>query len=231
MTKRKDASKGPDEVNTLHAAKPREAAARVVPHTRSLKTLGDAVQACRACPLGEPATQAVFGEGPKAARVVLIGEQPGDKEDLSGHPFVGPAGRILDRALADAGFERRDVYVTNAVKHFSFRPLGKKKRLHQRPSWSNVEACRPWLRAELGAVQPEIIVCLGATATQSLFGKSASISGLRGRLLESEWAAATLVTQHPSAVLRMPDKASRDAAYQALVLDLRRARAALDKPR
>jgi len=205
-----------------------ERASEVVPATKSLKALKEAAQGCRACPLGEPATQAVFGEGPRTASVVLVGEQPGDQEDLSGHPFVGPAGRMLDKALAEAGFQRKQVYVTNAVKHFSFRPLGK-KRLHQRPSWSNVEACRPWLRAELASIHPQVVVCLGATAAQTLFGRSASITRLRGRLLTSEWAPATVVTNHPSALLRMPDKESRALGYQALVSDLKLARSALAK--
>lgn len=203
-----------------------EAASEVVPDSHSLKTLSDAAQGCRACPLGEAATQAVFGEGPNTARVMLIGEQPGNQEDLSGRPFVGPAGRMLDKALIEAGFERKEVFVTNAVKHFSYRPVGK-KRLHQRPTWSQVQACRPWLRAEMAAVKPDVIVCLGATATQTLFGSRASIQKLRGEVFESEWAKATLVTQHPSALLRIPEKEARAEAYAALVLDLKLARAAM----
>jgi DNA polymerase len=197
-----------------------EAAAPLVPASRKLTDLRAAAAKCLACPLGEPATQTVFGEGPKHAKLCLVGEQPGDQEDLQGHPFVGPAGKVLERALTELGIERSDVYMTNAVKHFGYRPLGK-KRLHQKPEWKHVEACRPWLRAEVESVAPEVIVCLGATAAQAFLGRRFTVLKNRGRVFATPWVKAFLVTYHPSAILRMPSEEARDEAYAALVADLK----------
>lgn len=194
-------------------------AAEFLPRGRSLRTLRAAVQDCRGCDLYREATQAVFGEGPAKARLVLVGETPGDKEDLAGEPFVGPAGGVLRKALAEAGIEVDDAYLTNAVKHFKWRPRGK-RRLHVTPRVGEMNACRPWLEAELDAIDPEAIVALGATATRSLFGTKVKVTKDRGRLLESDLAPIAAVTIHPSAVLRAGD--DRAAAYAGLVDDLRR---------
>jgi uracil-DNA glycosylase len=201
----------------------------VVPETADLNGLRAAAQKCRACELWEPATQTVFGAGPADARIVFIGEQPGDQEDRRGEPFVGPAGRLLDRALADAGIDRTQTYVTNAVKHFRFELRGK-RRIHQTPGPEHVAACHPWLRAELALTAPELIICLGATAAKIMLGSSFRITRQRGQLmpyeppLDEEDAAVKSVwimaTTHPSAVLRVPEEA-RDEAYAALVADLK----------
>lgn len=204
-----------------------ESAAPLVPDSRKLEDLRAAASRCLACPLGPPATQTVFGEGPKHAKLCMVGEQPGDQEDLSGHPFVGPAGKVLDRALVDAGIERKKVFMTNAVKHFNYRPLGK-KRLHQKPEWKHIEACRPWLRAELESVKPQVIVCLGATAAQSFLGRRFTVTKNRGRVFQTPWAEAFVVTYHPSAILRMPTEEARDEAYAALVSDLQLVQRILD---
>ncbi|MDB4976934.1 MAG: phage polymerase-related protein [Myxococcaceae bacterium] len=196
-----------------------ESAAPLVPASRNLGDLREAAAGCLACPLGGPATQTVFGEGAKHAKVCLIGEQPGDEEDRKGHPFIGPAGKVLDRAMKEVGLDRPHVYLTNAVKHFNYRPLGK-KRLHQKPEWKHIEACRPWLRAELEAVKPKVIVCLGATAAQSFLGRRFTVIKNRGRVFETPWAEAFVVTYHPSAILRMPSEEAREEAYAALVSDL-----------
>ena len=190
-----------------------------VPDHPTLPRLRRAVDDCRACELWEPATQAVLGEGPASARAVLVGEQPGDREDREGAPFVGPAGGVLDRALAEAGIDRGDVYVTNAVKHFRFRPRGK-RRIHQRPAAEHVRACRPWLDAELTVVRPEVVVCLGATAAQALLGRGVRVTTDRGRWLPSDLAPRVTVTVHPSSILRAPDEDQRRAAFVALVDDL-----------
>ena len=167
------------------------------------------------------ATQTVFGEGPRAAEVMLVGEQPGDQEDREGHPFIGPAGKLLDRALAEAGIDRREVFVTNAVKHFKWEPRGK-RRIHQKPTLGEVKACRPWLETELALVRPQIIVCLGATAAQSLLGPQFRITRDHGRFFETPWAPWATATLHPSAILRMPDAEKRLAARQQLLDDLRK---------
>lgn len=195
-----------------------------LPDRRSLKALRAAVQGCRGCDLYRDATQAVFGEGPAKARLMLVGETPGDKEDLAGEPFVGPAGGVLRKALAEAGIEVDDAYLTNAVKHFKWRPQGK-RRLHQTPRVGEMNACRPWLEAEVAAVGPEAIVALGATATRSLFGPKVKVTKDRGRLLESDLAEIAAVTIHPSAVLRAGD--DRADAYASLVDDLRLVAAAM----
>ena len=203
------------------AANPDEtrSATPFVPRSTSLRTLGEAARECRGCDLYKTATQVVFGEGPRGARVMFVGEQPGDQEDRQGAPFVGPAGALLDKALADAGIPRDQVYVTNAVKHFKWEPRGK-RRIHKKPRVSEITACRPWLEAELRAVKPVIVVCLGATAAQSVFGPGFKLMQQRGTLLPSRLGGPALATIHPSAVLRAPDSAGRAEAYRALVDDL-----------
>jgi len=197
-----------------------ESAEPFLPARRTLTALRAAVQECRGCPLHGPATQAVFGEGSAGAEVVLLGEQPGDREDLEGAPFVGPAGRELDRGLEAAGIDRRAVYVTNAVKHFKFEPRGK-RRIHQKPNWSELAACRPWLDAELAAVRPTVIVCLGATAAQSLLGRSFRVTRQRGEPIEAEPLAPWIVaTVHPSSILRQRDDDSRHAERESFIRDL-----------
>ena len=195
-------------------------AAPFVPDTTSLRTLSAAAHECRGCDLYKNATQVVFGEGPKRARVMFVGEQPGDQEDRQGEPFVGPAGALLDKALADAGIPRAEVYVTNAVKHFKWEPRGK-RRIHKKPRMSEVKACRPWLEAELRAVRPVVIVCLGATAAQSLFGSQFKLMQQRGEVLSTPLAERAVATIHPSAVLRAPDAEGRRDAYEMLVHDLK----------
>jgi DNA polymerase len=185
---------------------------------------------CRACELWERGTQTVFGEGPAPAEVMLVGEQPGHEEDLSGRPFVGPAGRLLDRALETAGLDRSRVYVTNVVKHFNWEPRGK-WRIHKKPTAWHIRACRPWFLSELAAVQPRVLVCLGATAAQALLGRHVRISRSRGEPIPSTLAPYVLATLHPSAVLRAPDDATREAAMQRLVEDLATvARLVADEP-
>lgn len=196
-----------------------------VPETSSLTTLARAAMTCTACPLYKRATQTVFGEGPKAAPLVLVGEQPGDQEDVAGKPFVGPAGRILDRALEEAGIKRNEVYVTNTVKHFKWEPRGK-RRIHQKPNSREIVACRPWLEAELRLVRPKLLVCLGATAAQSILGPSFRVTRERGKILKSELAPRVLATVHPSSLLRQPDEESREREYARFVADLRAARQA-----
>lgn len=208
-------------------------AERYVPEGAPLADLAAAARSCEGCGLYRAATQTVFGDGPADAKVVLVGEQPGDREDREGEPFVGPAGALLDRALVEAGIDRRTVYVTNAVKHFKFTERGK-RRIHQKPSRTEVVACRPWLVAELDAVSPELVVCLGATAAQSLFGLAFRITRSRGELLELPQSGRAdgrprpraLATTHPSAVLRAPDD-RRKEAYAELVADLSVAAGAL----
>jgi len=191
-----------------------------VPKTTSLKVLRPAVQECRGCDLYKRATQGVFGAGPATARVMFVGEQPGDQEDLQGEPFVGPAGALLDKALADAGIPRDDAYVTNAVKHFSWEPRGK-RRIHKKPRVSEMKACRPWLEAELRAVKPVVVVCLGAVGAQSVLGTDFKLMQNRGKVLSSPLADRVVATIHPSAVLRAPDSEGRRAAYEMLVADLK----------
>jgi uracil-DNA glycosylase len=197
-----------------------ESAAAYVPEQPSLPRLREAAAGCRGCHLWENATQTVFGEGARAAGVMLVGEQPGDQEDLAGKPFVGPAGRILDQALEEAGIDRRQAYVTNVVKHFKWQPRGK-RRIHQKPNWAEMAACRPWLDAELEVVGPEVVVCLGATAAQALIGRDFRVSRQRGELVDSPLARYVLATVHPSSILRQRDDASREAEYAAFVEDLR----------
>ena len=195
-------------------------AAPFVPNTTSLKILSAASHECRGCDLYKFATQVVFGAGPKSAQVMFVGEQPGDQEDRQGAPFVGPAGTLLDKALAEAGIPRDRVYVTNAVKHFKWEPRGK-RRIHKKPRASEVKACRPWLEAELRAVKPAVVVCLGATAAQSLLGAGFRLMQQRGQVVSSPAAGRVVATIHPSAVLRAPDSEGRKAAYDTLVADLK----------
>lgn len=197
-----------------------DTAAPLVPARASLRALRDAAAGCRACPLWEGATQTVFGEGGPRARVVLVGEQPGDREDREGRPFAGPAGRELDRALAAAEIARRDVYVTNVVKHFKFEGRGK-RRIHQRPSAAETAACRPWLEAELAAVRPELVVALGATAARALLGSGFRVTRDRGVIVDSRLGVPALGTIHPSAIPRAPDEAARREERRRLTADLR----------
>jgi DNA polymerase len=189
------------------------------PPIRSLRGLAAAVQECKACPLYKDATQAVFGEGPAAAQIVLVGEQPGDAEDRAGHPFVGPAGGVLDRALAEAGIDRKRVYLTNAVKHFKWEPRGK-WRIHMKPRVSEIHACQPWLEAELTRIKPDVIVCMGTSAVQALLGPKLTIAKAKGQIFTSVFGRV-VVTRHPSSVLRMREKDERAAALRELVDDLK----------
>ncbi len=190
------------------------------PDTSSWSQLREAARDCTACHLYKSATQTVFGEGPKRAPIMLVGEQPGDYEDVAGKPFVGPAGKILDRALAEAGINRDEVYVTNAVKHFKWEPRGK-RRIHQKPNAREIAACRPWLEAELRLVKPKLLVCLGSTAGQAFFGASFRVTRERGKVLSSKLAPKVVATVHPSSLLRQPDEMSRDREYARFVVDLR----------
>jgi uracil-DNA glycosylase family protein len=197
-----------------------ESAAAYLPDRLTLPHLRESVADCRACPLWQTGTQAVFGEGRASARVLFVGEQPGDHEDRQGRPFVGPAGRVLDDALGQAGIDRDAVYVTNAVKHFKWQARGK-RRIHAKPNWSEVAACRPWLEAELEVVQPEVLVLLGATAAQSLLGKQFRVTRERGRWVESELAGHVTATIHPSSILRQQEDESRHAEMAGFVDDLK----------
>jgi uracil-DNA glycosylase family protein len=191
-----------------------------IPERPTVPKLWEAAQGCTACDLYKNATQAVLGVGPREAAACFIGEQPGDQEDLAGKPFVGPAGRVLDEALVEAGIPREEVFVTNAVKHFKWEPRGK-RRLHAKPNLGEVKACRPWLETELAIVKPRVIVCLGATAAQSLMGSKFKITAERGKFFETPWAPWLTATYHPSALLRMPDAEARQAARALFVADLR----------
>ena len=191
-----------------------------IPPDADLDTLRKAADGCRGCDLYRNATQTVFGEGPGHADVVLVGEQPGDKEDLAGEPFVGPAGKLLDRALEQAGIDRSQAYVTNIVKHFKWRPQGK-RRLHQKPNAAEVAACKPWLEAEVGALSPRVVVCLGATAAQGLLGRQFRVTQQRGEVLTSPEGWLVTATVHPSSILRAQDQQAREAEFEGLVRDLR----------
>jgi DNA polymerase len=198
------------------------------PDTTSWSAVRNAAKHCEACHLYRRATQTVFGEGPKGARMMLVGEQPGDYEDVAGKPFVGPAGKIMDRALEEAGIDRSKVYVTNAVKHFKWEPRGK-RRIHKKPNSREIAACRPWLEAELRLVKPKLLVCLGATAGQAIFGPSFRVTRERGKVLSSKLAPRVLATVHPSSLLRQPDEESREREYKLFVVDLRAALKAADE--
>src|SRR5438309_2016620 len=189
------------------------------PDTTSWSAVREAAKNCEACHLYKRATQTVFGEGPKNAPMMLIGEQPGDYEDVAGKPVVGPAGKILDRALEEAGIDRGEVYVTNTVKHFKWEPRGK-RRIHKKPNSREIAACRPWLEAELRVVRPGLLVCMGATAAQAVFGPKFRVTRDRGKVLESELASKVVATVHPSSLLRQPDEESREREYKLFVADL-----------
>ena len=201
-------------------------AGKFLPTGSSIRELRAAAATCKGCELWRNATQTVFGDGSERAKIMLIGEQPGDQEDLKGIPFSGPAGQLLDRGLLGAGIDREEVYVTNAVKHFKWLPRGK-RRLHQKPNGREIAACRPWLIAELEAIQPRVLVCLGATAARAVLGKITKISEHRGELLESDLSSRILVTVHPSSILRIEDSDSRQLEMRHFVADLRTARRAL----
>jgi len=201
-------------------------AAPLISTNATLEELRERARTCRACDLWKRATQTVFGEGSADARVMLIGEQPGDREDLAGRPFVGPAGLLLDKALEQAGIERENVYVTNVVKHFNWEPRGK-RRIHKKPNQLQIAACRPWLDAELAAVRPEVVVCLGATAAQALLGKKFRVTQQRGQMIPSTLAPFVTATVHPSSILRAPDDESRRREMKLFVADLARVAAVL----
>jgi uracil-DNA glycosylase len=198
-------------------------AAPLIPDSPTLKKLREAAAGCKACPLWESGTQTVFGEGSPNAEIVLVGEQPGDQEDLSGKPFVGPAGRLLDQGLEEAGIDRKLAYVTNVVKHFKWQPRGK-RRIHQKPNSAEIAACRPWLDAELALLKPKVLVCLGATAGQALLGRQFRVSKDRGVPVESDLAPVVMATVHPSSILRSDDREQEMAMF---VEDLRRVAEAL----
>ena len=198
------------------------AANELIPARPTLPALRDAVTQCKACDLWRDATQAVFGEGTRNAKMMLVGEQPGDAEDLEGEPFVGPAGRLLDRALAEAGIDREAAYVTNVVKHFKWEPRGK-RRIHKKPNLTEITACRPWLNAEIATVKPHAIVCLGATAAQALLGRDFKVSKQRGVPVASDLAPVVMATVHPSSILRAPDEEARQEALDGLISDLKAA--------
>jgi len=191
----------------------------LIPDRPTLKTVRDAARDCRACDLYKRGTQTVFGEGPRRAEVMMVGEQPGDAEDLAGHPFVGPAGHLLDRALEQAGIDRSLVYVTNVVKHFKWEPRGK-RRIHAKPNSAEITACRPWLETEIALVKPRILVCLGATAAQALLGRAFKVSQQRGRFVESDLAPLVTATVHPSSILRARDDDTRRMEMKRFVGDL-----------
>jgi DNA polymerase len=198
----------------------------LIPDQPSLKKLRDAARSCQACDLYKRGTQTVFGEGPSRAEVMMVGEQPGDAEDLAGHPFVGPAGKLLDRALAEAGIDRGVVYVTNVVKHFKWEPRGK-RRIHAKPNGAEIAACRPWLETEIALVKPRVLVLLGATAAQALLGRGFKVSQQRGTFVPSSIAPRVTATVHPSSILRAPDEESRRAEMRRFVDDLKRVAAEL----
>jgi DNA polymerase len=199
-----------------------------IPEKPTLARLRAAADGCRGCDLWEGATQAVLGEGLKKSRLMFVGEQPGDREDVEGRPFVGPAGRLFDRALEEAGIDRREVYVTNVVKHFKYTRRGK-RRIHQRPDAAEVAACRPWLEAELGQVRPRILVCLGAVAAKALLGSGFRVTRQRGEFVDSELAPLATATVHPSSILRAPDDEARERGYRDFVADLRAIASALEE--
>ena len=194
----------------------------LIPQKPTLTSLQQAAADCKACDLWENATQTVFGEGSRRAKVMFIGEQPGNEEDLQGKPFVGPAGRLLDEALEASGIDRRQTYVTNVVKHFKWEPRGK-RRIHKKPNSSEIEACRPWLEAEIATVKPNVIICLGATAAQTLLGKQFRVSRQRGEFVESPLAPVVMATVHPSSILRAPDEPTRLAEMQRFIDHLAKA--------
>ena len=210
--------------------RPGEPVQELLPEDPSLPAVREISRGCKACHLYLKGTQTVFGEGPARAEIMLVGEQPGDAEDLAGHPFVGPAGKLLDRALEEAGIERSRVYVTNVVKHFKWEPRGK-RRIHAKPNAAEIGACRPWLETELALVKPRVLVCLGATAAQALLGRAFKVTQMRGQFVESPLAPLVTATVHPSSILRAPDDESRRRETQAFVADLKKVAARLARSR
>jgi DNA polymerase len=209
------------EVNAMKAAVHERSALDFFPASLDLGSLRKASRSCMGCELYKSATQAVFGEGKAPSELMFVGEVPGDEEDIKGHPFVGPAGRLFDSALEEAGIDREKTYVTNVVKHFKWKPAPRgKRRLHQKPSAKEIQACVPWLAAEINIVQPRLLVCLGATAAQALLGKEFRVTKMRGQWLVSEYSDRTLATYHPSAILRAPDPEMRESQYKEFVTDL-----------
>jgi uracil-DNA glycosylase family protein len=200
--------------------RPGEPVSELLPERPTLRSVREMAAGCKACDLYKRGTQTVFGEGPRKAEVMLVGEQPGDAEDRAGHPFVGPAGRLLDAALDEAGIDRRQVYVTNVVKHFKWEARGK-RRIHAKPNAEEIGACRPWLEVEIALVKPRVLVCLGATAAQALLGRSFKVSRQRGTLVPSPLAPIVTATVHPSSILRAPDDETRREEMQRFVQDLR----------
>jgi DNA polymerase len=210
------------------ARKLQTTAAPLVPDNPTIAKLQSAAANCEACDLWKRGTQTVFGEGGPKAGVMLVGEQPGDQEDIQGRPFVGPAGKILDKALEAAGIDRKEVYVTNAVKHFKWEPRGK-RRIHKKPNLLEITACKPWIEAEIDVIHPEVIVCLGATAAQALLGRQFKVSTQRGVWIESPLAPFVMATVHPSSLLRAPDEETRRRETQRFITDLKRVHEALEK--
>ena len=210
----------------MRAPKPGEPVPLLLPERPTLEGVRAVAAGCKACDLYKRGTQTVFGEGPKRAEIMLVGEQPGDAEDLAGHPFVGPAGKLLDRALAEAGIDRNVVYVTNVVKHFKWEPRGK-RRIHAKPNAGEISACRPWLETEIALLRPRVLICLGATAAQALLGKTFRVSKQRGEFVESSLAPLVTATVHPSSILRAPDDEARRAEMGQFVADLKRVASAL----
>ena len=205
------------------SGRPTKTASAPLPSILTLPNLQRASRTCRACELYKNATQTVFGEGPTKAQVMFVGEQPGDQEDKMGHPFVGPAGRLLDEALVEAGIDRSEVYVTNVVKHFKWAAAQRgKRRIHKKPRQSEIEACRPWLDAELKVVKPQVLVCLGASAAQAILGKDFRVTRDRGKLIPSNLAPQVVATTHPSSILRAPDSEERHRQREAFVRDLKK---------
>jgi uracil-DNA glycosylase family protein len=209
---------------------PGEPVPDLLPKRPTLPAVRAVAAGCKACDLYTRGTQTVFGEGPSRAAVIMVGEQPGDAEDLAGHPFVGPAGRLLDQALAEAGIDHRDVYLTNVVKHFKWEPRGK-RRIHAKPNAAEVSACRPWLETEIALVKPHILVCLGATAAQALLGKTFKVSLQRGQIVESPLAPIVTATVHPSSILRARDDETRHEEMRRFVADLKKVAAMLSRAR
>lgn len=199
----------------------KNSAKALIPKNPTLERLQAAARHCQACDLWRNATQTVFGEGKTGDKIMFVGEVPGDREDIEGKPFVGPAGKLLDAALAEAGIERTEVYVTNAVKHFKWEPRGK-RRIHKKPNAAEIAACRPWLDAEIAVVRPRIIVCLGATAAQALLGRDFRVTQHRGEFLKSTLAPVVMATVHPSAILRMPDEKEKQEELKHFVADLKK---------
>ena len=208
--------------------KSQDSAEDFFPTRKSLKAFRDAAADCKACDLWKRGTQTVFGAGPRRAEVLFVGEQPGNEEDLSGEPFVGPAGRLLNDALTAAGIDREQIYVTNVVKHFKWEPRGK-RRIHKKPNAGEVAACRPWLEAELSLIKPKVIVCLGATAAQALLGPKFRVSKQRGQFIESALAPYILATVHPSSILRAPDDVTRHSEMRRFIDDLKKVAHVLSK--